>query len=298
MTWLINNNRKDQAKQFRKLLDSPGIIKIPGAHDAMAGIIAKKVGFDAVYLSGGAFSASLGFPDLGVITLTELVTRAREVVRASNLPMLVDIDTGFGSVLNVSRTVREMVDAGVAAIQIEDQDLPKKCGHLNGKKLVTRKEMMQKIQAARKADDTTVIVARTDAKALEGLDAAIERALHYVEAGADAIFPEALQTEEEFRKFTEAVDVPLLANMTEFGKTPYFTASQFEQWGYKMVIYPVTSLRVAAKAVERVFKEIKETGTQKKSLDDMQTRKELYDSLKLYDYEALDEGIARTVLEE
>ena len=298
MTWLINNNRKDQAKQFRKLLDSPGIIKIPGAHDAMAGIIAKKVGFDAVYLSGGAFSASLGFPDLGVITLTELVTRAREVVRASNLPMLVDIDTGFGSVLNVSRTVREMVDAGVAAIQIEDQDLPKKCGHLNGKKLVTRKEMMQKIQAARKADDTTVIVARTDAKALEGLDAAIERALHYVEAGADAIFPEALQTEEEFRKFAEAVDVPLLANMTEFGKTPYFTASQFEQWGYKMVIYPVTSLRVAAKAVERVFKEIKETGTQKKSLDDMQTRKELYDSLKLYDYEALDEGIARTVLEE
>ncbi len=298
MTWLINNNRKDQAKQFRKLLDSPGIIKIPGAHDAMVGIIAKEVGFDAVYLSGGAFSASLGFPDLGVITLTELATRAREVVRASNLPMLVDIDTGFGSVLNVSRTVREMADAGVAAIQIEDQDLPKKCGHLNGKKLVTRKEMMQKIQAARKADDTIVIVARTDAKALEGLDAAIERALHYVEAGADAIFPEALQTEEEFRKFAEAVDVPLLANMTEFGKTPYFTASQFEQWGYKMVIYPVTSLRVAAKAVERVFKEIKETGTQKEFLDDMQTRKELYDSLKLYDYEALDESIARTVLEE
>lgn len=298
MTWLVNNNRKDQATQFRKLLDSPGIIKIPGAHDAMAGIIAKEVGFDAVYLSGGAFSASLGFPDLGMITLTELATRAREVVRASNLPMLVDIDTGFGSVLNVSRTVREMADAGVAAIQIEDQDLPKKCGHLNGKKLVTREEMMQKIQAARKADDTIVIVARTDAKALEGLDAAIERALHYVEAGADAIFPEALQTEEEFRKFAEVVDVPLLANMTEFGKTPYFTASQFEQWGYKMVIYPVTSLRVAAKAVERVFKEIKETGTQKESLDDMQTRKELYDSLKLYDYEALDEGIARTILEE
>lgn len=298
MTWLVNDNRKDQATQFRKLLDSPGIIKIPGAHDAMAGIIAKEVGFDAVYLSGGAFSASLGFPDLGMITLTELATRAREVVRASNLPMLVDIDTGFGSVLNVSRTVREMADAGVAAIQIEDQDLPKKCGHLNGKKLVTREEMMQKIQAARKADDTIVIVARTDAKALEGLDAAIERAVHYVEAGADAIFPEALQTEEEFRKFAEVVDVPLLANMTEFGKTPYFTASQFEQWGYKMVIYPVTSLRVAAKAVERVFKEIKETGTQKESLDDMQTRKELYDSLKLYDYEALDEGIARTILEE
>lgn len=298
MTWLVNNNQQDQATQFRKLLQSyPGIIKIPGAHDAMAGIIAKEVGFNCLYLSGGAFSASLGFPDLGIITLTELVTRAREIIRASNLPILVDIDTGFGSVLNVSRTVKELADAGVAAIQIEDQDLPKKCGHLNGKKIVTCEEMMQKIEAARKSDANIVIVARTDAKAIEGIDAVIERAKSYVKAGADAIFPEALQTEEEFRKFAEAVDVPLLANMTEFGKTPYFTASQFEEWGYKMVIYPVTSLRVAAKAVERVFKEIQETGTQAGSLDDMQTRSELYDTLQLYDYEALDDSIARTVLE-
>lgn len=297
MTWLVNNNREDQATQFRNLLQSKEIIKIPGTHDAMSGIIANNVGFDAIYLSGGAFSASIGYPDLGIITLTELANRAREVIRAANLPMLVDIDTGFGSVLNVSRTVREMADAGVAAIQIEDQDLPKKCGHLNGKKLVSTEEMMQKVQAARKADKSIVIVARTDAKALEGIDAAIERAKRYVEAGADAIFPEALQTEAEFKQFAEAIDVPLLANMTEFGKTPYFTADQFAEWGYKMVLYPVTSLRVAAKAVERVFTEIKETGTQKESHDAMQTRSELYDTLQLYDYEALDEGIARTVLD-
>lgn len=298
MTWLVTNNRKDYAIDFREQLKQEGIIKIPGTHDAMSGIIAKDVGFNAIYLSGGAFSASLGYPDLGIITLTELATRAREVIRSANLPLLVDIDTGFGSVLNVSRTVKEMADAGVAAIQIEDQDLPKKCGHLNGKRLVGSAEMMQKINAARKADPDIVIVARTDAKSIEGIDAAIARAKDYVKAGADAIFPEALQTEEEFKQFAAAIDVPLLANMTEFGKTPYFTADQFEAWGYKMVIYPVTSLRVAAKAVENVFQEIMETGTQKKSVEVMQTRSELYDTLKLYDYEALDDSIAQTILDE
>lgn len=298
MTWLVNNNNEDQREEFRRLLEAPGIIKIPGTHDAMSGIIAKDVGFDAIYLSGGAFSASIGYPDLGIITLTELANRAREIIRAANLPMLVDIDTGFGGVLNATRTIREMADAGVAAIQIEDQELPKKCGHLNGKKLATTNEMMQKVQAARRADERMVIIARTDAKSVEGIEAAIERAKAYVEAGADAIFPEALQTEEEFKQFSAAINVPLLANMTEFGKTPYFTAKQFEEWGYKMVLYPVTSLRVAAKAVERVFTEIKETGTQKESHDEMQTRSELYDTIQLYDYEALDEGIARTVLDD
>lgn len=299
MTWLVNEQYSNQAERFRALLTShPGIIQIPGAHDAMAGILAKEVGFPAIYLSGGAFSASMGIPDLGIITSTELVNRAREIIRASDLPMLVDIDTGFGSVLNVTRTVKEMAEAGVAAVQIEDQELPKKCGHLNGKKIVPTEEMMQKIEAARKASKDIVIVARTDAKAIEGIDAAIERAKKYVQAGADAIFPEALQTEDEFKKFAREVDVPLLANMTEFGKTPYINASEFEKWGYKMVIYPVTSLRVAAKAVENVFKEIKETGTQKESENDMQTRKELYESLQLYDYEALDESVAKTVLED
>lgn len=298
MTWLVNKQNNNRAEQFRQLLATKeGIIKVPGTHDAISSIIAKDVGFSAIYLSGGAFSASMGLPDLGIITLTELVTRAREIIRASDLPMLVDIDTGFGSILNVARTVKELSEAGVAAVQIEDQDLPKKCGHLNGKKLVSVEEMMQKIEAARKADENIVIVARTDAKALEGMEVAIDRAKKYVEAGADIIFPEALQTVDEFKKFASSIDIPLLANMTEFGKTPYFDAKQFEEWGYKIVIYPVTSLRVAAKAVKNVFEEIQQTGTQKSKVSNMQTRKELYETLQLYDYEALDETVAKTVLE-
>lgn len=298
MTWLIRNKSEDLMENFRGLLASnQGIIKMPGAHDAMAGLLAKKAGFQTVYLSGGAFSASLGLPDLGVITLSELAGRAKEITRASGLPLLVDVDTGYGSVLSVTRTVQEMVEAGAAAIQIEDQDLPKKCGHLNGKKLIPIKEMVQKIIAARKASEHIVIVARTDAKASEGMDAAIERAKAYIDAGADVIFPEALRSEDEFRLFAKAVKSPLLANMTEFGQTPYFSAQQFQEWGYKFVIYPVTSLRIAAKAIERVYALIQATGTQQGMLDDMQTRKELYDLIRYYEYEELDANIAKTVLD-
>lgn len=297
MSWLIREEEGNPIRKLRHMLDSEqGIIQLPGAHDAMAALLAKQTGFQALYLSGGAFSASLGLPDLGLITLSELATRTREISRATGLPILVDIDTGFGSVLHVTRTVHEMVEAGAAAVQMEDQDLPKKCGHLNGKKLVSTEEMCYKIQAARKANQEIVIVARTDAKAVEGIEAAIERAKAYVDAGADAIFPEALQTEEEFKRFAAEIKVPLLANMTEFGQTPYFTADQFAEWGYKMVIYPVTSLRVAAKAIEQVYRLIKETGTQKEALDKMQTRKELYETIGYFDYEALDNHIAKTVL--
>ena len=218
------------------------------------------------------------------------------MIRASNLPVLVDIDTGFGGVLNAARTAREMVEAGVAAVQIEDQQLPKKCGHLNGKQLVTAEEMAQKVRVIKEVAPTLVVVARTDAKAVEGLEAAIERAKIYVAAGADVIFPEALQSEEEFRRFAEEINVPLLANMTEFGKTPYFTAKQFQDMGVQMVIYPVTSLRVAAKAYERIFTLIKETGSQKDGLGDMQTRKELYETISLHAFEELDENIAKTIL--
>lgn len=298
MSWLVRNPEVDPVSRLRARLSSDeGIIQMPGAHDAMAALLAKEAGFEAMYLSGAAFSASLGLPDLGLITLTELAARTREITRATGLPLLVDIDTGYGSVLNVTRTVRDMEEAGAAAVQMEDQDLPKKCGHLNGKKLVSKQDMMQKIQAARQASDRIVIVARTDAKADEGMDAAIDRAKDYVRAGADAIFPEALQTEDEFKRFAQEVQVPLLANMTEFGKTPYYSAQQFEDWGYKMVIYPVTSLRVAAKAIERVFRLIRDTGTQRDALTDMQTRKELYETIKYYDYEDLDNTIAKTVLD-
>lgn len=298
MAWIVHeqSSQAELANCFRKLIEAPGILQIPGAHDAMAGLIAKKSGFQALYLSGAAYTASRGLPDLGIVYSQEVAERARDIVRATGLPLLVDIDTGFGGVINAARTAREMQEAGVAAVQIEDQDLPKKCGHLNGKKLVSTEEMVQKIKVIKQVAPSLVIVARTDARAVEGVESAVERANAYIEAGADAIFPEALQSEDEFRMFAKEVDVPLLANMTEFGKTPYYTAEDFEGMGYQMVIYPVTSLRVAAKAYERVFEQIKQQGTQKESLQNMQTRSELYESISYHDFENLDKNIAKTVL--
>ncbi|MDM5302407.1 methylisocitrate lyase [Bacillus subtilis] len=298
MSWIVNkqSSQEELAVRFRKLMSAPDILQIPGAHDGMAALLAKEAGFSAVYLSGAAYTASRGLPDLGIITSTEMADRAKDLVRAADLPLLVDIDTGFGGVLNAARTAREMLEARVAAVQIEDQQLPKKCGHLNGKQLVSIKEMAQKIKVIKQAAPTLVVVARTDARAQEGLDAAVKRSAAYIEAGADAIFPEALQTENEFRQFVEHISVPLLANMTEFGKTPYYRADEFEAMGFDMVIYPVTSLRAAAKAYARLFDLIKERGSQKEGLHHMQTRKELYETISYYDYETLDKTIAKTVL--
>nr|WP_278430227.1 methylisocitrate lyase [Brevibacillus laterosporus] len=298
MAWIVDppSSQAELAMKFRELMNAPDLLQIPGAHDAMAALMAKQVGFSALYLSGAAYTASCGLPDLGIVTSTEVAQRARELIRATDLPVLVDIDTGFGGILNVSRTAREMLEANVAAVQMEDQQLPKKCGHLNGKRLVTTEEMVQKIIAIKKVAPSLVLVARTDARSVEGLDAAIERARSYVEAGADAIFPEALESAEEFRMFAQRISVPLLANMTEFGKTPYYTAEEFAKLGYRMVIYPVTSLRVAAKAYERVFQVIKEQGTQKGELANMQTRSELYEAISYEEFEALDKEIAKTIL--
>lgn len=300
MVWIIGKTYTQQelANEFRELISRDEILQIPGTHDAMSALVAKKTGFTSLYLSGGAYTASLGIPDLGITTSTETAARARDLIRATNLPVLVDIDTGFGGVLNVARTAVEMVEAKVAAVQIEDQQLPKKCGHLNGKQLVAKEELAQKIKAIKEVAPSLIVVARTDARSVEGMDAAIERANYYLSAGADAIFPEALHTEEEFREFAGKVNAPLLANMTEFGKTPYYTAKEFQVMGYSMVIYPVTSLRVAAKAYERIFKMIAETGSQEDGLEDMQTRKELYEINSLSDFEELDGNIAKTVLKE
>lgn len=300
MAWIVDNPKSQQelAEAFHQMVKKETVLQIPGAHDAMAGLVAKQAGFEALYLSGAAYTASRGLPDLGIVTSGEVAERAKDIARATNLPLLVDIDTGFGGVLNVVRTAREMAEANVAAVQLEDQQLPKKCGHLNGKNVVTKEEMMQKIAAIKKVAPTLYVVARTDARAIEGLDNAIDRAKAYVEAGADAIFPEALQNEEEFRKVAEAVDAPLLANMTEFGKTPYLTAEEFGELGFDMVIYPVSSLRVAAKAYERIFQLIRDKGTQKQCLEDMQTRKELYETIQYDQFEALDEGISKTIMEE
>jgi methylisocitrate lyase len=289
-------SQRELAERFSALIHGPDVLTVIGAHDGLAARMAKLAGFQTLYLSGAAYTASRAMPDLGIVSSTELAERVRELVRATALPVLVDIDTGFGGVLNAARTAKEMVEAKAAAVQIEDQELPKKCGHLNGKKLVSPEEMIQKIRVMKEVSPTLRIVARTDAKDVEGIEAAIERARRYAAAGADAIFPEALGSEEEFRRFSAAVDVPLLANMTEFGRTPYYTVQQFQEWGYRMVLFPVSSLRVAAKAYELLFREIRELGTQAGALDRMLTRQELYEAIRYYDYERLDAGIAATVL--
>lgn len=284
--------------RFRKLLDRPGILQIPGAHCGLAALQAKAAQFDAVYLSGAAMSASMGLPDLGIITVDDVCFFVRQITRAAQLPILVDGDTGFGEALNVMNMVRAFEDAGAAAVQIEDQLLPKKCGHLNDKKLADPQDMAAKIAAAAKARRHLYIVARTDAAASEGLDSAIKRAQLYVEAGADAIFPEALSDPEAFRTFRKTIKVPLLANMTEFGRTPFLTASEFEELGYKMVIWPVSALRVAAKAQAEVYASIRADGGTHRLVDRMQTRAELYATIGYHEYEALDSSIITSIIPE
>ncbi|KHL25051.1 methylisocitrate lyase [Croceibacterium mercuriale] len=284
-------------KRFRAGLERPGIYQLPGAHNGQAAIQARNAGFDGLYLSGAAMTASMGLPDLGIITVDEVAFFIRQITRASGLPLLVDGDTGYGEALNVMHMVRTFEDAGAGAVHLEDQILPKKCGHLNGKNLVSPHDMAAKVAAAAKARRDMVIVARTDAAGVEGFDAAVERARLYVQAGADAIFPEALNTREMFEKFAAAVpDVPLLANMTEFGKTPFFTATEFEQMGYKMVIWPVSSLRIANKAVADLYASIRQHGGTHEMVDRMQTRQELYDTIGLHQFEELDASIVRTVV--
>ncbi|MDD9150077.1 methylisocitrate lyase [Sporolactobacillus sp. CQH2019] len=300
MSWIVNEQtpQKQLAEQFRRLMEGPELLQIPGVHDGMSALIASKVGFEALYLSGAAYTASRGLPDLGIIYSDEVAEKARELVRAADLPLLADIDTGYGGVLNTARAAKEMTEAGVAAVQIEDQQMPKKCGHLNGKKLISSEEMQQKIRTIKAVAPDLVVVARTDAKAVEGIERAAVRAREYIAAGADAVFPEALTSKDDFQTMRRAVSKPLLANMTEFGKTPYFTAEEFAGFGFNMVIYPVTSMRAAAKACEQVFSEIFEKGTQKNRLDSMQTRAELYETIDYDKYESLDRHIAKTVLPE
>jgi methylisocitrate lyase len=282
--------------RFRALLERPGILQMPGTHNGLAALQAKAAGFEALYLSGAAMSASMGLPDLGVITVDEVCFFIRQVAR-SGLPLMVDGDTGYGEALNVMHMVRAFEEAGAGAVHIEDQLLPKKCGHLNDKKLADPQDMAAKVAAARKARRDLVIVARTDAAASEGIDGAVARARRYLEAGADAIFPEALTNAEMFRAFARAMPgVKLLANMTEFGRTPFFTASEFEAMGYRMVIWPVSAFRVANKAQARLYAAIKRDGGTQNLIGDMQTRAELYETIGYHQYEALDASIVQTVV--
>src|SRR4051794_6912796 len=284
-------------ERFRALIKRPGIVEIPGSHNAMAALQAKAAGFEALYLSGAAISASMGLPDLGVITVDEVSFFIRQVSRASGLPVLVDGDTGYGEALNVMHMVRVFEDNGAAAVHIEDQLLPKKCGHLNDKKLADARDMAAKIAAATRARRHLYLIARTDAAASEGMDGAVARAKLYLEAGADAIFPEPMISREMFEEFARRVPgVPLLANMTEFGKTPFFTASEFEAMGYRMVIWPVSSLRVANKAQAALYAAIRRDGGTQNMVDAMQTRAELYATIGYHDYEALDASIVTTIV--
>ena len=266
-------------------------IQVPGAFNALVGKLVEQTGFDAVYLSGAAFSTgSLGLPDVGLFTLSELVEHTKQLTSSVTIPVIVDADTGFGEPVNVERTIRELEAAGAAAIQLEDQRLPKRCGHLSGKSLVEPAEMAAKIRAAvaSRRDPDTIIIARTDARGPESFDEAVERAKRYIDAGADWIFPEALHDKREFERFAAEFEIPLIANMTEFGQSPLLTLEELAHLGYSVVLYPVTAMRIAMKAVEASLALLADEGSQASMLDMMQTRQELYDLIGYEDFEARD----------
>ena len=274
---------------LRKLLGGKKTVVAPGVFSPAVAKLAEKLGFRALYFSGAGFSNLLALPDLGITTLTEVARAARQVTSQVNVPLVVDADTGFGEALNVARTVEEMKSAGVAAIHIEDQVLPKKCGHLDGKELVDPDEMLKKLISARDAaGGSLLIIAWSDARTGEGIDSAIERARVYSRAKVDMIFPEALESRQEFAEFRRKIGLPLMANMTEFGKTPYMAAKDFEELGYEMVIFPVTAFRSMMNAVRGTLTELKARGTQKGILDTLMTRDEFYDLIDYRTYEEAD----------
>tara|TARA_B110001454_G_scaffold183141_1_gene178131 strand:- start:65919 stop:66815 length:897 start_codon:yes stop_codon:yes gene_type:complete len=280
--------------QFRDKLKSGKLLVMPGAFSPLSAMLIEKKKFDGVYISGSVMSNDLGYPDIGLTTLSEVATRGRQIARAVSIPSLIDIDTGFGEPMNVTRTVQEMIEMGICGGHLEDQMNPKRCGHLDNKSLVSTEDMVKKIQAAdrgKKLDPGFLIMARTDARASEGLDAAIARAKAYVDAGAEAIFPEALQDAKEFEAFRKAIKVPLLANMTEFGKSRLLTQKELSDLGFNIVIYPVTTLRLAMKAVDVGLDQIIKDGTQENIVPNMQTRKELYDLTRYEDYNDFDKSI-------
>jgi len=282
--------------RFRAALEAERPLQIVGTINAFTALLAEKAGHKAIYLSGaGVANASFGLPDLAMTTLNDVCEDIRRIASATDLPLLVDADTGWGSALMISRTIREMTRAGAAGCHLEDQVVEKRCGHRPGKALVETSEMCDRLKAATdgRIDDSFVIMARTDAHAVEGQQAAIERAAAYAEAGADMIFAEALTTVEEYRQFTDAVDVPVLANLTEFGMTPLFTTDEMAAAGVRMTLYPLSAFRAMSAAALGVYETIRNDGTQQASIDNMQTREELYDVLGYQAYEdKLDELFA------
>ncbi len=278
---------------FRKALASGKLLRFPGAFSPLVSMLIEQQGWDGVYISGAVLANDLGLPDIGLTTMTEVSQRGRQIARTTDLPAIIDIDTGFGEPMSAARTVMELEDLGLAGCHLEDQINPKRCGHLDGKEVVSVSEMVKKVRAAAdaKRDKNFVIIARTDSRAIEGLDKAIDRAKAYVDAGADMIFPEAMKDEREFEAMRKALDVPLLANMTEFGKSRLLNAKELEALGYNLVIYPVTTLRLAMGAVEAGLARIKADGDQNAVLDQMQTRKRLYEVVRYEDYNDFDQSL-------
>jgi methylisocitrate lyase len=284
----------EKRADFRRALKSGRLLQFPGSFSPLVSMMIEKKGFDGVYISGSVLSNDLGYPDIGLTTLTEVAQRGRQVARTTTLPAIIDADTGWGEAMNVTRTIQEFIELGLAGCHLEDQMNPKRCGHLDNKSVVAPEEMVRKITAAvrgKKLDENFLIIARTDSRASEGLDKAIDRAKAYVDAGAEMIFPEAMQSEKEFEAMRKAISVPLLANMTEFGKGKLYTKSELENLGYNMVIYPVTTLRLAMGATEKGLDIIKSTGSQTEAIPMMQTRQQLYDLTAYEDYNQFDQNI-------
>jgi methylisocitrate lyase len=284
----------EKRKNLRSALKSGKLLQFPGSWSALVSMAIEAQGFEGVYISGSVLSNDLGYPDIGLTTLTEVAQRGRQIARTTKLPSLIDIDTGFGEPMSATRIVQELIDFGISGCHIEDQVSPKRCGHLDGKLLITREDMVRKVAAAargKRLDEDFLLVARTDSRATEGLDRAVERSKAYIDAGADCIFIEALENEKEFEAFRKAIQAPLLANMTEFGKSKLLTYDQLSNLGYNIVIYPVTTFRLAMKATIDGLAEIKANGTQEGLLNKMQSRQELYVLSRYEEYGSFDQSI-------
>ncbi len=289
---------KRPGERFREAVEAHAPLPVVGTVHAYAALMAERIGHKAIYLSGGGVAnASHGLPDLGVTTMHDVLEDARRITSASELPLLIDIDTGFGGAFSIARTVKEAIKAEVAGVHIEDQVLQKRCGHRPNKAIVPLEEMVNRVKAAvdAKTDDSFVIMARTDALAVEGMDAAIERAVACAEAGADMVFPEAIETLEQYGRFAEAAKIPVMANLTEFGKTPLFNRAELAEVGVKLMLYPLSAFRAMNRAAERVYRSILDEGDQRAVVENMQTREELYDYL---DYEAYERKLDELFAEE
>jgi len=283
----------EKRADFRAKLKSGKLLQFPGAFNPLCAQLIERKGFDGVYISGAAMSADLCLPDIGITTLTEFAERGHQIARVTDLPTIIDIDTGFGEPMSAARSVRTMEELGLSACHIEDQVMPKRCGHLDGKEVVSTEMMIQRVKAAAEAkrDPNFILIARSDARAVEGLDQAIDRMKAYVDAGADMIFPEAMQNEKEFEAVRKAIKVPILANMTEFGKSRLLNRKELESLGFNLVIYPVTTLRLAMGAVDRGLDRILKDGDQNGILGEMQHRRDLYDLLRYHDYNQFDQSL-------